>query len=329
MGVLRRLGFQSKKQHDLGQDQSLMATTIGKETAKDDNVGPKTVARTRGAGTLLQNGARGASTTIGKQAAEEDNPDRTITPLERAMANACAAADGTVMVSVVRSGLWVPEGAEETWQFEVPRCSTLVDIKAAICAMHDLPVYAQRFQATPTPGDPSLNDATFVDSAAILKRPLHLLPAEELLQQIATAAKREEELETQMREAAEAAEALQRSLEHTTYRLRFVGTEGPAGVAAGREVELEVSALALVGHVQDMVGTALLSCEGEASRGLCLAFCGRLLPPHAPIHFLGIGNGDTLQVFDAPAVAGFSDESADDDSDDDSLDGAMRAWAFN
>lgn len=332
MGVLKRLGFQGNRRQDSrSQDQALIATTIGRSATEESNADhdSKSAARSRAPGTLLPNSGGVAAVKLGKRTAEEDNPDRAITPLERAMADAaCATAEGTITLSVVRSGLWVPEGTEETWRFEVPRCSTLADIKAAIFEIHDLPMWMQRLQTTPTPGDPCLNDATMIDSTAILKRPLHLLPVAELLRQMQAAAMREEELDVHLREAAEAAELMQRRLAATAYRLHFVGAGGAGGYSCDQNVSLDIPALCPVEQVQAIVEDALQSETGIEAPAVCLAFNGQLLPRHAPIQFLGIGDGDTIQLIDAAALARAAEESADEESDDDSLDGAIRNWAF-
>lgn len=91
-------------------------------------------------------------------------------------------------------------------------------------------------------------------------------------------------------EVAAMNQALQQSLESTIYNLTFVM---PAkGSAPEKRCRLEISAVARVEEVLDMVKLEL-NAEHNATG---LEFAGEELPQHAPVHVLGVRDGDLLMV---------------------------------
>lgn len=295
MGLLKRLGLRGKRRSTPGEDRSLMAATIGKGVVAEDGL---------------------------------VDHEATANPLERALDIAAAEAAGTFILSIVRSSLWLPEGGpEETWQLKIRRNATVADVKSAIARVYKVPVATQRLQLNGIPGEPCLNDGAFVDSKALVKNTIHLLPTEEALREAVAVAAREEQYEAEMLEAAQAAEALQRELEDAVYKLRFVAPEDAGVRIAGQDLTLDIPALAPMGQVQAMVECAIFGGDAEKPRGLSFAFGGEVLPPQIPVYFAGIGDGDTLAIIDRTAC--FSDESVDEESDADSLDDGIRNWAFH
>lgn len=302
MGVLQRLGLRGKRRKaHRGEAHSLVATAYGK----------------------------------GGTADEEENPDREVgpalqrpaTPLHRALDGAAAAATGTLILPIVRSPLWLPEGgAEETWQLTVPRHAKMADVKSAISRIYKIPESAMRLQAKQTPGEPCLPDDACVDSAALLKKTIHLLPTEEFMREAVAAAALEEQCEAEACEAAEAAEALQRRLADAVYKLRFVAAEDAGERVAGQDITLDIPALAPVGEVQARVECAIFGGEAERPRGLCFVFRDEVLPPQIPVSYAGVVDGDTLIIYDSAAC--FNEAGADDESETDSLDDGILTWAF-
>merc|ERR1712046_64988 len=93
-----------------------------------------------------------------------------------------------------------------------------------------------------------------------------------------------------MNEVAQFSQAMQESLESATYNLTFLL---PAATSANEQrCRLEVTALARVEEVLEMVQVEL-NAEDIATG---LEFAGQELPLHAPIHALGIRDGDHLMV---------------------------------
>lgn len=93
-----------------------------------------------------------------------------------------------------------------------------------------------------------------------------------------------------MNEVVQYSQAVQESLESATYNLSFVLPD--KAPAKERRCRLEVAAIARVEEVLDMVKLEL-DVEDVASG---LEFAGQELPLHAPIHALGLRDGDLLMV---------------------------------
>merc|ERR1719198_679277 len=93
-----------------------------------------------------------------------------------------------------------------------------------------------------------------------------------------------------MNEVAAVNQAMQQSLESTTYNLTFVMPA--SGRVQEKRCRLEISAAARVEEVLDMVKLEL-NVEDMADG---LEFAGEELPRQAPIYGLGIREGDVLMV---------------------------------
>lgn len=131
-------------------------------------------------------------------------------------------------------------------------------------------------------------------------------------------------------EHADEEQAVVESLRGVTYQLRVVRPEAAGGRAAGKRVELKLEALMLVGDAQTMSAAKLLG-RFAGREPAYLSFAGQVLPPDMPLHFAGIGDGDTLLlVADAGCDvlnASVSDSEAESDVDVDPWDRAMLRWA--
>lgn len=100
-----------------------------------------------------------------------------------------------------------------------------------------------------------------------------------------------------MAEATELSAALQESLADTTYNISFVKSSNEPRGDEQRCV-VEVSAVA---RVQEVLEVVKLELEDE-SEALYLEFAGQALPPEAPIHLVGLRDGDTVLVCTARHV---------------------------
>lgn len=93
-----------------------------------------------------------------------------------------------------------------------------------------------------------------------------------------------------LNEVAQVNEAMQQSLENTSYNLTFVLPE--KAPVAEKRCRCEISAVARIEEVLDMVKLEL-DVE-DLARGL--EFAGEELPLHAPVHALGLRDNDLVMV---------------------------------
>eukprot|EP00930_Biecheleria_cincta_P099109 TRINITY_DN90754_c0_g1_i1.p1 TRINITY_DN90754_c0_g1~~TRINITY_DN90754_c0_g1_i1.p1 ORF type:complete len:289 (-),score=63.19 TRINITY_DN90754_c0_g1_i1:192-1058(-) len=123
-------------------------------------------------------------------------------------------------------------------------------------------------------------------------------------------------------------QAVVESLRGVTYHLRVVRPEAAGGRAAGKRIELKLEALMLVGDAQAISAAKLLG-RFAGREPAYLSFAGQVLPPDLPLHFAGIGDGDTLLLLaDAGCdVLRTNDSDSGAESDVDSWDRAMLRWA--
>lgn len=98
-------------------------------------------------------------------------------------------------------------------------------------------------------------------------------------------------LERTMAQVSAHAQEVQRQLESTNYNLTFV-LPAQAGHWDEKRCPLEVAAVSHMSEVLDMVKLEL-DVESIAQG---LEFAGELLPLMAPVHMVGVGDGDTLIV---------------------------------
>lgn len=101
-----------------------------------------------------------------------------------------------------------------------------------------------------------------------------------------------------LQEAAQMNQAWQESLQNTECKIRC--TMPARGRTAERRCEMVVCAAARAAEVLEMAKLEL-NAEGE---DLVLEFAGEPLPAAAPIHLLGLQDGDTVLVMPPKAVAG-------------------------
>merc|ERR1712039_55181 len=85
--------------------------------------------------------------------------------------------------------------------------------------------------------------------------------------------------------------AMQENLNSTTLNLKFVmAAQRPTDQE--KRCSLEVTAGATLANVLEMVKMEL-NVEGQ---NLALEFCGETLPAAAPVHLVGLSDGDTIKV---------------------------------
>lgn len=127
---------------------------------------------------------------------------------------------------------------------------------------------------------------------------------------------------------ADEEQAMLESLRGVTYELRVVRPETAGGRAAGRCVKLKLKALMLVGDAQTISAAKLLG-RFASREPAHLSFAGQVLPSEMPLHFAGIGDGDTLFLVADPGGGAFhrNDSDSEADSDVDSWDRAVLRWA--
>lgn len=241
---------------------------------------------------------------------------------------------GQVLLTIVRSAVWVEDegGEEDLWQLEMEQSATVADVKLHLEEMYGMPVGMQRLQSSP-----ELGGACFPDSMSVkvlAQQPFHLLPAQEAHENFTASADLDDEGMRQaveqgflrhqaaQQEEAEAFRAIEASLQGVSYKVRFLRPESAGGSAQGKSIFLTLDAMSLIGDVQVMVEMELFGSVG-AERAI-LAFNGTPLPPHLPLHFAGVGDGDTVIVA-AESCFGAGMSSLDDEEDD--FDSAMQHWA--
>lgn len=208
---------------------------------------------------------------------------------------------------------------EDTLQVEVPSTASTLEVKHQISELYGIPVESQCLQCTPDPEDECLGDDCPIcdivgDGEAAM--PLFLLPTEAAEETVSAPR------HSQPR-------AWEECLIHVEYDLRVVRPEDAGGKAAGKAVQLRLGALTPAIEAQAAAEAALLDAVGQEPA--FLSFAGRVIPPDLPIHFAGVGDGDTLVLLAhaVPVIPQDFDPAAqaDNDSDSDSFDAAMQKWA--
>jgi len=234
------------------------------------------------------------------------------------------------VLTVVRSSLWSEVGTEDVWKVEIQSSASVAELKARIAALYEIPAQVQRLQRTGAPGDPCLPEKAMARDFA--RQPIYLLPAQEAMQRPDGLSAAEldgihidvdPEFGTE-EEQMEAARVMAESLQGVSYKVNVIRPRDPMGAFKEASKNLKLDALALVGDVQVMA-EAELACPKGGSQQWCLLHNGQALPPNMPIHFAGVGDGDTLII--VPCSAQFADEEGEADSDSDSLDDAILSWA--
>lgn len=240
------------------------------------------------------------------------------------VASACPAADKMVL-TVVRSALWTDDGQEDRWQIEVASDGTVADIKTAIAFLYQVPEQAQRLQPTANPGESCYHDSK--RAATLLQAPIYLLPRNDFLEDGSDSEHEQpvqdeimQEMHAAMQENAHTLKAMAESLKGVTYKVNFNCPEGIGGIAIGKSVNLMLDPMAYVGDVLAMVEVEVLGTQTHEATALI--HNGQPLLPHVPIHFAGIGNGDTVYLVSAEAGGDKEDIDLDDSFDD-----AMLTWS--
>ncbi|OLQ03905.1 hypothetical protein AK812_SmicGene13086 [Symbiodinium microadriaticum] len=204
---------------------------------------------------------------------------------------------------------------EDTLQVEVPSTASTLEVKNQISELYGIPMESQRLQCTPDPEDECLGDDCAIcdivgDGEAAMPLFLVLTEAAE---------------ETVSAPRHSQPRAWEERLIHVEYDLRVVRPEDAGGIAAGKAVQLRLSALTPAIEAQAAAEAALLDSVGQEPA--FLSFAGRVIPPDLPIHFAGVGDGDTLVLL-AHAVPVIPQDfdpgaQADNDSDSDSFDASI------
>lgn len=186
---------------------------------------------------------------------------------------------------------------EDAWQVSIERGATISSLRNRIGVLYGLPPLMQTLRRDPDSPPLAENELLGCDEGDILYLTL-ASPEELLMGSMADPLSMGipgldgifEAVSEAVNEVAATNQALQESLESTSYKLTFVM---PAqGSAREKRVQLEVAAVARVEEVLDMVK---LELDAEAL-AVGLEFAGEELPQHASIHALGIRDGDLLMV---------------------------------
>lgn len=192
-----------------------------------------------------------------------------------------------------------PGVEEDAWQVSVPRGANIHTLKEQIGVLYGLPPLMQTLRRDVDSAPLADAENLGCDEADIL----HLTfatPGELMMGSIgapgmgmdplAGITEVMNDLNEAVNEVAAMSQAMQQSLEGTIYNLTFVM---PAkGSAPEKRCRLEISAVSRVEDVLDMVKLEL-DAEHNATG---LEFAGEELPQHAPIHVLGVRDGDLLMV---------------------------------
>lgn len=221
-------------------------------------------------------------------------------PGESCCAASPTSTSHTLGLAIICSSLWSEGDEEDIWHVEVAATASIAEVKSKITEVYGVPEAMQRLQAGPDPGDACFNGTTLATDLA--QQPFYLLPAandgdprpEQYNEEGFGAEQDLDDPEIEMQEQAEAARALQESLQGVMYKVNFLRPDGAGGHAAGKRVCLELDALAMVCDAQAMVEVELFGAAG--SEPAHLAFNGQPLPPQIPLHCAGIGDGDTVIV---------------------------------
>lgn len=209
-----------------------------------------------------------------------------------------AAAGGeAVMLTVIRSARLTPGQSDDIWQVEVPSTACVWDVKDKIEELYDIPIEAQRLQPLEEGCEAWPNDCG-VDVLA--QQPFYLV-ASDSADAGADNVDEAEERDFQaycaaMEEKGQEVMAVEESLRGVQYKVRFSRPESTGGLAPGRNAWLLVDALSLISDVQLQVEQQLFGGPGRETAPVFLTFNGQPLPPHLPLHFTGVGDGDTVIV---------------------------------
>merc|ERR1719221_1772827 len=95
-------------------------------------------------------------------------------------------------------------------------------------------------------------------------------------------------------ETMETSAAIEESLQGVSYKVHFHRPSDAGGSAAGKNISLDLDALALVGDVQQIVELELFGSTG--SEPVFLILDGRLLSSHLPLHHAGVEDGKAIDV---------------------------------
>jgi len=126
-------------------------------------------AREDAAGLNLSAEAEKASHSDGSAASTASAPSCT--------ASSSSSWEPRSVLTVIRSGLWSEDGKEDTWQVDVPRSASTLEVKHQIYELFGVPVEAQRLQCTPDVDDECLEEQAVV-AQVVSGVPLFLLPQE-------------------------------------------------------------------------------------------------------------------------------------------------------
>lgn len=188
-----------------------------------------------------------------------------------------------------------PGVEEDAWQVCTERGATIMSLRTQIATLYgiapQMQIIRRDVDSQPLADDEQLGcdegDVLHLSVASpgnLLMSPLGIgmgMPPLEGLAEAITGA---------MNEITQFGQAMQQSLESTTYNLTFVlPAKAPA---KEKRCRLEVSAIARVEEVLDMVKLEL-DIEDIATG---LEFAGQALPAPIPIHALGLRDGDVLMV---------------------------------
>jgi len=180
---------------------------------------------------------------------------------------------------------------EDAWPISIERGATINSLRSRIAVLYGLAPQMQTFRrdvdSQPLADDDQLGcdegDVLHLSLAAaggFMMGPLGIPGMEGLAEALSGA----------MNEAVQYSQAMQESLDNTAYNLTFV-LPAKASVPEKR-CRLEVAAMARVQEVLEMVQLEL--CAEEIASGL--EFSGEELPLQAPIHNLGLRDGDIVMV---------------------------------
>lgn len=308
----------------------MLRRLMGGSKATTDRDQGRQGAASRPIGKASQAPSPGASTSTSPGPSSPGASSRTSPGYSpNVQGSACAAEEDRTVLTVVLSSLWSKVGTEDVWKVEIRSSANIAEVKARIAALYEIPTQVQRIQRTADPGDPCLPDTAGIRDFA--RQPLYLLP-EQVVGKAPDALA--EELdgihldvgpdEGAEEEQMEAARAVAESLQGVTYNVTVIRPRDPMGAFKQASAKLRLEALAPVGNVQAMAEAEILGAKA-GEKPWCLLLNGQALPPNVPIHFAGVGDGDTLIM--VPGCPPCDEEDADQDSDSDSLDDAILSWA--
>lgn len=205
---------------------------------------------------------------------------------------------GPLVLSVVRTAAWGLGAEEDVWQVEVLGSATVKDLKAKIEELYDVPQQTQKLSLGSGTSDPALDDGWQAENLAGKRVYLNPVPLdvgfagspdqEEAYAGMAAA------LFSAAQEAQQTDQALAESLRGVTYKVHFKRPQDAGGSAAGKQITLELDALALVGDVQQMVEVEMFGAVDTEPAYLVLE--GAHLPPQIPLFHAGIEEGTTVLV---------------------------------